>query len=249
MTSLCQIGTGRSSDRDTCTVHENRIYSLKLYCDGNYPDSPPTVQFLSRINLPCVNQQTGKVEPSKLSCLGNWKCQYSLETILTELRRYVNAAALFVVGNGPNLFCVAACFILTAVPFPGVAGWWCGGVGWDRALREGKWPIPRTRSSPSLQRAACSNVQETVDGRKMRSSQLSNHHRLWSVQPNVCAGHLPPNAERDGGEGPYYPPLPPVPMRSRKNGGPRWYRGRKLKPGLPPLTPPPVFSPSPPPVG
>ncbi|KAG5459773.1 MAG: hypothetical protein BJ554DRAFT_8271 [Olpidium bornovanus] len=63
MTSLCQTGTGRSSDRDTCTIHENRIYSLKLYCDGNYPDSPPTVQFLSRINLPCVNQQTGKVYP------------------------------------------------------------------------------------------------------------------------------------------------------------------------------------------
>ncbi|RUP43480.1 ubiquitin-conjugating enzyme/RWD-like protein, partial [Jimgerdemannia flammicorona] len=43
------------------TVHENRIYSLKLYCDENYPDAPPIVSFLSRINLPCVNQQNGKV--------------------------------------------------------------------------------------------------------------------------------------------------------------------------------------------
>ncbi|KAK9763108.1 E2 ubiquitin-conjugating protein mms2, variant 2 [Basidiobolus ranarum] len=43
------------------TVHENRIYSLKIHCDGNYPDTPPAISFLSRINLPCVNQQTGKV--------------------------------------------------------------------------------------------------------------------------------------------------------------------------------------------
>ncbi|CAG8576956.1 33973_t:CDS:2 [Gigaspora margarita] len=69
------------------TVHENRIYSLKLHCDENYPDSPPTVHFLSRINLPCVNQQTGKVEPSKLNCLASWKRNYTLETVLTELRR------------------------------------------------------------------------------------------------------------------------------------------------------------------
>ncbi|RUP16816.1 ubiquitin-conjugating enzyme/RWD-like protein [Jimgerdemannia flammicorona] len=54
------------------TIHENRIYSLKLYCDENYPDSAPIVSFLSRINLPCVNQQNGKVRcervlPSLLS--------------------------------------------------------------------------------------------------------------------------------------------------------------------------------------
>lgn len=44
------------------TAHENRIYSLKFYCGPDYPDKPPTVTFLSRINLPCVNQTTGKVK-------------------------------------------------------------------------------------------------------------------------------------------------------------------------------------------
>ncbi|KAG0200044.1 E2 ubiquitin-conjugating protein mms2 [Mortierella sp. GBA30] len=69
------------------TVHENRIYSLKLHCGDNYPDHPPLVSFLSRVNLPCVDQTSGRVNPSKLSCLSNWKRTYSLETVLTELRR------------------------------------------------------------------------------------------------------------------------------------------------------------------
>ncbi|KAF9896087.1 E2 ubiquitin-conjugating protein mms2 [Lobosporangium transversale] len=69
------------------TVHENRIYSLKLHCGDQYPDVPPTVSFVSRINLPCVNQSTGRVDPSKLTCLSNWRRTFGLETILTDLRR------------------------------------------------------------------------------------------------------------------------------------------------------------------
>ncbi|KAF3144603.1 E2 ubiquitin-conjugating protein mms2 [Orbilia oligospora] len=64
------------------SVHENRIYSVKLHCDEQYPDVPPTVQFLSRINLPCV-------DPTKLQCLGNWKREYTMETVLLELRRFM----------------------------------------------------------------------------------------------------------------------------------------------------------------
>ncbi|KAF9434521.1 E2 ubiquitin-conjugating protein mms2 [Entomortierella beljakovae] len=69
------------------TVHENRIYSLKLHCGEQYPDVPPTVSFLSRVNLPCVNQTSGRVDPSKLSCLSNWKRTYGLENVLIDLRR------------------------------------------------------------------------------------------------------------------------------------------------------------------
>ncbi|CEG69947.1 hypothetical protein G6F70_008600 [Rhizopus microsporus] len=69
------------------SVHENRIYSLKVYCGDNYPSEPPSVQFVSRINLPSVNPQTGKVEPNRLPCLANWRPNYTLETVLTELRR------------------------------------------------------------------------------------------------------------------------------------------------------------------
>ena len=69
------------------TVHENRIYSLKIQCGMKYPDQPPTVSFLSKINLPCVNKTTGKVE--KLACLDNWKRNYTLETLLAELRKFL----------------------------------------------------------------------------------------------------------------------------------------------------------------
>jgi ubiquitin-protein ligase len=43
------------------SVHENRIYSLKIRCGENYPDVPPEVTFISKVNLPCVDQRNGKV--------------------------------------------------------------------------------------------------------------------------------------------------------------------------------------------
>ena len=69
------------------TVHENRIYSLKIHCDESYPEKPPTVQFLSRVNLPFVSQTDGKVDPTKLSILAHWVRDSSIETILVSIRR------------------------------------------------------------------------------------------------------------------------------------------------------------------
>lgn len=36
------------------TAHEGRIYTLKLFCDKDYPDKPPTVHFYSRIHTLCL---------------------------------------------------------------------------------------------------------------------------------------------------------------------------------------------------
>ncbi|KAF8511803.1 UBC-like protein [Hysterangium stoloniferum] len=69
------------------TVHENRIYTLKIFCGDNYPDEPPILQFVSRVNLPFVNQIDGKVDPSKITVLSSWKRTNSLETVLVEIRR------------------------------------------------------------------------------------------------------------------------------------------------------------------
>ncbi|XDG05941.1 hypothetical protein ABKA04_005556 [Annulohypoxylon sp. FPYF3050] len=71
------------------SVHENRIYSVKMHCGDQYPDKPPTIQFVSQVNLPCVNQKNGVVDPTQLPCLANWKRDNTMETILIELRRYM----------------------------------------------------------------------------------------------------------------------------------------------------------------
>ncbi|KAG8929458.1 E2 ubiquitin-conjugating protein mms2 [Tulasnella sp. 419] len=69
------------------TVHENRIYSLQIYCGPSYPDVPPTVTFLSRVNLPFVNATNGSVEPTKLPVLAQWNRNSTIETILVEIRK------------------------------------------------------------------------------------------------------------------------------------------------------------------
>jgi ubiquitin-conjugating enzyme E2 variant len=70
------------------TVHENRIYSLKITCGEKYPDDPPSAQFISRVNLPFVNQKDGKVDQAKLPVLANWVRNYSIENVLVEIRKY-----------------------------------------------------------------------------------------------------------------------------------------------------------------
>lgn len=96
----CSLGLADSDDIDMRywngtilgpphSTHENRIYSLSLEAGPDYPNKPPTVRFLSKINLPCVDQTTGVVDPSKLLCLNHWKRSYTMETVLVELRRYV----------------------------------------------------------------------------------------------------------------------------------------------------------------
>ncbi|KAI0306041.1 ubiquitin-conjugating enzyme/RWD-like protein [Multifurca ochricompacta] len=69
------------------TVHENRIYSLKIYCGEKYPDRPPTIQFISHVNLPFVSQSDGTVDPNKLPVLSSWNRNSSIETVLVEIRR------------------------------------------------------------------------------------------------------------------------------------------------------------------
>ena len=48
------------------SVHENRIYGVKMHCGEQYPDKPPTIQFETEINLPCVNPRNGVVSIHQL---------------------------------------------------------------------------------------------------------------------------------------------------------------------------------------
>ncbi|CCH57991.1 hypothetical protein TBLA_0A01900 [Henningerozyma blattae CBS 6284] len=67
--------------------HENRIYSLSIECGPNYPDAPPVLFFISKINLPCVSPKTGQVMPSEFHLLRDWKRSCTMEKILLELRK------------------------------------------------------------------------------------------------------------------------------------------------------------------
>ncbi|CCE65045.1 hypothetical protein TPHA_0J02250 [Tetrapisispora phaffii CBS 4417] len=66
--------------------HSNRIYSLSIECGPSYPDEPPTLKFISKINLNCVDSATGVVKPD-FNPIKNWKRSYTMETILLELRK------------------------------------------------------------------------------------------------------------------------------------------------------------------
>ncbi|XP_042018895.1 uncharacterized protein LOC121766694 [Salvia splendens] len=69
------------------TVHEGRIYPLKLFCGKDYPDNPPNVRFQTRINMSCVNLETGVVEPNRFPMLSNWKRECTMEDILIQLKK------------------------------------------------------------------------------------------------------------------------------------------------------------------
>lgn len=94
------------------TVHEGRIYQLKLFCGKDYPDNPPSVRFQTRINMTCVNQESGmvgnffikdslhhsnwiwtdkflnyQVEPHLFPMLSNWKRESTMEDILLQLKK------------------------------------------------------------------------------------------------------------------------------------------------------------------
>lgn len=72
--------------------HANIIYSLTIVCSEKYPDEPPKVKFVSKINLPCVDSD-GTVNVAKFETLRNWKRTYSMETILLELRKNMASPA------------------------------------------------------------------------------------------------------------------------------------------------------------
>lgn len=72
-------------------VHEGRLYSIAIHCGPTYPNEPPRIRFLTRINMACVNQNNGNIDPNLFKVLGNWNPSYNLEILLVELRKEMSS--------------------------------------------------------------------------------------------------------------------------------------------------------------
>ena len=55
-------------------------------CGNNYPDQPPTVRFVNRINMNCVSSN-GVVDVRAVPILSRWSRDYTIKSVLQELRR------------------------------------------------------------------------------------------------------------------------------------------------------------------
>lgn len=67
------------------TPFEGRILSTEIYCDEQYPDTPPHIRFISKVNLPFVDDD-GTVN-SKFKTFNPWNPKVTMEMCLEDLRR------------------------------------------------------------------------------------------------------------------------------------------------------------------
>jgi ubiquitin-conjugating enzyme E2 variant len=70
------------------TAHQNRIYRLKMECGEGYPDVAPRVWFVSKVRAGFVEERTGRVVEGGVRCLAQWRRECTLETVLTEIKKY-----------------------------------------------------------------------------------------------------------------------------------------------------------------
>jgi ubiquitin-conjugating enzyme E2 variant len=66
-------------------LDDGRFYELQLECDQNYPQKPPKVKFLTKINIPFVDN-SGWIKSGSLNILKNWNRDCTLESYLMEIR-------------------------------------------------------------------------------------------------------------------------------------------------------------------
>ena len=63
-----------------------RFYGIQLECTQDYPQKPPKFKFISKVNIPFVDQSSGFVKQGSLNILRNWNRDCTLESYLTAIR-------------------------------------------------------------------------------------------------------------------------------------------------------------------
>jgi len=68
------------------------IFNIKIHCDDHYPDKPPKLRFVDKINMECVDAQ-GNVSHDKVPILKAWKRDYQIKDVLFQLHEMMVPAA------------------------------------------------------------------------------------------------------------------------------------------------------------
>jgi ubiquitin-conjugating enzyme E2 variant len=66
------------------TRFDGRMVTVKIFCGDNYPKVAPTVSFISRVNLPFVDQ-SGNIIVDRFPLLKNWRRETNITQILVEI--------------------------------------------------------------------------------------------------------------------------------------------------------------------
>ena len=74
------------------TPYAERFYELRVTCGPEYPDRPPAIRFVTKINMGCVDQSSGDVTKD-FPGLTRWSRNSTIESVLLELRQAMTTSA------------------------------------------------------------------------------------------------------------------------------------------------------------
>jgi ubiquitin-conjugating enzyme E2 variant len=63
-----------------------------LICGDDYPQKPPKIKFINKINMTGVDQSTGWVDAKATSVLKNWDKKNTIQDLLNGLRKEMESS-------------------------------------------------------------------------------------------------------------------------------------------------------------